>query len=303
MGTISVIIPSYNRTDFLWNAIKSVLNQTLDKKYYEIIVVKNYNDDKMDSFINKNNIKNIFSTNKSLPGKIYEALKIASGDIISFLDDDDLFFSNKLEYVYNIFKNNENLVYYHNNYYPVDCKGKYKNFIENSIDFNNSCINIKKDTINLNKLKKISALTDTFFYLSALDYGGKKMLDKKILTYYTVHNGVSNFITDNFDDYKNKQIEFLDISIDELFKFKDLFNNKKVLKHIYSYITDIKMNKFLWGFYNERPSKIINFILHRDRPLKNRIAKLSYYIIVRLYPSYFIKYAYKKRKNDFIKKI
>jgi len=303
MVYISVIIPSYNRKEFLLNAIKSVLNQTLDKKYYEIIVIKNYNDDEIDDFINKNNIKNIFSNDRSLPGKIYEALRIANGDVISFLDDDDLFFNNKLKYVYNLFKNNDNLVYYHNNYYPVDCTGKYKNFVNKNIDFNNSCINIKKDIIDLNKLKKISSLTDIFFYLSALDYGGKMMLDKKILTYYTVHNSVSNFIVNNFDDYKNKKIKFLDISINELYKFKDIFDNKNVLKHIYSYITDLKMDKFLWGFYNEHPSKIVNFILHMDRPFKNRIMKLSYYIIVRLYPSYFIKYAFKKRENDFIKMI
>ena len=36
---ISVIITAYNRKEFLLNAIKSALNQTLDKKYYEIIVI------------------------------------------------------------------------------------------------------------------------------------------------------------------------------------------------------------------------------------------------------------------------
>ena len=303
MVYISVIIPSYNRKDFLLNAIKSVLNQTVDKKYYEIIVIKNYNDDKIDNFINRNNIKNISCNDKSLPAKIYKALKNANGDIISFLDDDDLFFNSKLEYVYNLFKYNDNLVYYHNYYYPVDCTGKYKNFVNNNIDFNNSCITIKKDSIDLNKLKKISALTDTFFYLSAMDSGGKKIINKKILTYYTVHDGVSNFTTDNFEEYKNKKIKFLDISLNELYKFTILFNNKKVSNRIYSHITDIKMDKFLWGFYNEHPSKVINFILDRDRPLKNRIMKVSYYIIVLLYPSYFIKYALKKRKNDFIKMI
>ena len=45
---ISVIIIAYKRKEFLLGAIKSVLNQTLDKKYYEIIVVKNYKDDAID---------------------------------------------------------------------------------------------------------------------------------------------------------------------------------------------------------------------------------------------------------------
>ena len=37
---------------FSIKAIKSAVNQTLDKEYYEIIVVKNFNDDLVDDFIN-----------------------------------------------------------------------------------------------------------------------------------------------------------------------------------------------------------------------------------------------------------
>ena len=47
---ISVIITAYNRKEYLLDAINSVINQTLDKKYYEIIVIKNYNDSKIDDF-------------------------------------------------------------------------------------------------------------------------------------------------------------------------------------------------------------------------------------------------------------
>ena len=85
---ISVIITAYNRREFLLNAIKSVLSQTLDKKYYEIIVIKNFQDDIIDNFISENNIKGIISTDNSLGGKLIEALNVATGEIISFLEDD-----------------------------------------------------------------------------------------------------------------------------------------------------------------------------------------------------------------------
>ncbi len=105
MGSyISVIITSYDRKGYLLNAIKSVINQTLDKKYYEIIVIKNFNNSIIDKFIDKNKIKSILSDYKSLSKKLYLALNIANGNIISFLDDDDLFANNKLEIVYNKFK-------------------------------------------------------------------------------------------------------------------------------------------------------------------------------------------------------
>ena len=113
MVFISVIITAYKRKEFIMDAIKSVLNQTLPRKYYEIIVVKNFIDSDIDKYINDNNIKNIFSNDISLSGKSVEAIKSSHGEIISFLDDDDMFYNNKLEYIYDLFKNNINLVYYH----------------------------------------------------------------------------------------------------------------------------------------------------------------------------------------------
>jgi glycosyltransferase involved in cell wall biosynthesis len=110
---ISVIITAYNRREFLLNAIKSALNQTLSKDRYEIIVIKNFNDDKIDDCINKNNIKNIL-IDGTLGEFLYKAINESHGNILSFLDDNDLFLNNKLEYVYNLFKNDNNLVYYHN---------------------------------------------------------------------------------------------------------------------------------------------------------------------------------------------
>ena len=39
---ISVIIVAYQRRRYFWNAIESVLNQSLNKSLYEIIVITNF---------------------------------------------------------------------------------------------------------------------------------------------------------------------------------------------------------------------------------------------------------------------
>ena len=110
---ISVIITAYDRKEFLLNAIKSALNQTLDKKYYEIIVIKNFRDENIDDFINENKIKHILMDGTM--GKfLCSGIDASRGEIICFLDDDDLFFENKLEIVYKEFKKDMNIVYYHN---------------------------------------------------------------------------------------------------------------------------------------------------------------------------------------------
>lgn len=113
---ISVIVTAYNRKEFLLDALKSAVNQTLDRKYYEIIVVKNFKDEGMDEYITQQSMKNIYTEDTSLSGKIVLGLKTSSGNIVSFLDDDDIFLQTKLEHVRKAFLGSPDLIYYHNNF-------------------------------------------------------------------------------------------------------------------------------------------------------------------------------------------
>jgi glycosyltransferase involved in cell wall biosynthesis len=56
---ISVIVTAYNRKDFILKAIRSVLTQSLDKSEYEIIVIKNFNNKALDTFLKGKNVKTI----------------------------------------------------------------------------------------------------------------------------------------------------------------------------------------------------------------------------------------------------
>ena len=42
---ISVIIPTYNRSEFLFNTLKSISEQSLSKDLFEIIIVDNNSSD------------------------------------------------------------------------------------------------------------------------------------------------------------------------------------------------------------------------------------------------------------------
>jgi len=111
---ISVIITAYNRKEFLLDAFNSALNQTLDRSKYEIIVTKNFRDSKIDSYIKKNGGKLVFFDKPGIGPRIADALKYANGEVICFLEDDDLFTNEKLEYIYNAFLENKNLIYVNN---------------------------------------------------------------------------------------------------------------------------------------------------------------------------------------------
>lgn len=112
---ISVIITTYKRSNFLDNAIKSVLQQSYQN--FEIIIV----DDNGDTGIDRKNVENTikkykndkrvkylkYSENKGACFARNYGFKYSKGEYISFLDDDDEFYPSKLEKLYSLFKNNE----------------------------------------------------------------------------------------------------------------------------------------------------------------------------------------------------
>ena len=93
---ITVIIVAYKRTNYILDAIKSVIDQTIDKDTFELIVIKNFSNNVIDKYIHLHGIKNILSSDTTLLGKILEGTMIASGKFISILEDDDFFKPNKL---------------------------------------------------------------------------------------------------------------------------------------------------------------------------------------------------------------
>jgi glycosyltransferase involved in cell wall biosynthesis len=103
MDKVSVIIASYNRYSHLLNAINSVRNQTY--KNVEIIVVNDgstelgYSNFLGDDIIRINlpeNTRKMFGF--PCPGySRTQGMKVATGEYIAFLDDDDIWLPNKLE--------------------------------------------------------------------------------------------------------------------------------------------------------------------------------------------------------------
>ena len=288
---ISVIITAYNRKEFLLGAIKSVLNQTLSKDKYEIIVVKNYNDDEIDEFISKNNIKSILSNNKLV---ILDGIKYSRGNILSFLEDDDLFLNNRLEYVYNLFNNDNNLVYYHNKAQFINKDNKNIKNMYKEPDFNVSCISIKKEIININNFAKIYSSADTFMYLSALESNKKIISNKSILSCYRVHNSLSNVFTWDLCEFNRQHIKFIDITINNFHMFTNFFSSRKAIRYINSQITNFEISRFSYS-NSKMPGNLLNFILFNKSGIKNKITKTSIYLAIRISPNYFRKYIQNKR--------
>ena len=98
MEKVSVIIPSYNSSSYIMNAIKSVLNQTYDE--LEVIVADDASTDdtcKLVQNIDDPRVQLIERTeNGGAAVARNMAIRAATGRYIAFLDADDYWTSNKL---------------------------------------------------------------------------------------------------------------------------------------------------------------------------------------------------------------
>jgi glycosyltransferase involved in cell wall biosynthesis len=96
---VSVIIPTYNRANYLKKSIQSVVSQTI--KDIEIIVINNYSTDNTLEVINSFYDQRIQIINFKNDGVIARSrnkgLVQSTGKYIAFLDDDDIWCPDKLE--------------------------------------------------------------------------------------------------------------------------------------------------------------------------------------------------------------
>lgn len=112
---ISVIVPTYNRADFVGETIESILNQTY--KNFELIIVDDGSTDNTEEVIGKfkdSRIKYIKTDNWGGPARPRNTgIKKAKGEYIAFCDDDDIWLPKKLEKQIRVFQiSNETAMLY-----------------------------------------------------------------------------------------------------------------------------------------------------------------------------------------------
>ena len=106
----SVLIKAFNRKQYILQAVDNLLNQS--RKPDEIVVLTHFRDNFIENYFKENNIKFIYENkDTSLTDDDYTLVENATNDIIFFLDDDDLFFKDKIKNIMNIYeKENAGLV-------------------------------------------------------------------------------------------------------------------------------------------------------------------------------------------------
>lgn len=107
---ISVIIPTYNSTKYIGEAINSVLRQTITN--YEIIVVDDGSTDNTKEIIDNNfpQVRYFYIPHQGVSRARNYGIERARGEFIAFLDADDLWLPEKLEKQIGVFNSDQELM-------------------------------------------------------------------------------------------------------------------------------------------------------------------------------------------------
>lgn len=231
---VSIITPSYNSSNFIEETINSVLNQTYEN--WEMIIVDDCSTDNSVEIINEylekdNRIKLLVNEkNKGAAETRNEALKIAKGRFIAFLDSDDLWNCNKLEKQIQFMIENKYPISF-TAYNLIDEKGRsighnirtvkeinYRGYLKNTIIGMSTSI-IDMSLVKLFQFKNIRTRQDTYLWITLLKRGHKAYGLSTILATYRVRR-------DSISANKlkaAKRVWFLYYNLEHLGFFKSLY--------------------------------------------------------------------------------
>lgn len=202
----SVIIPTHNRAAILGNAIGSVLDQTYSD--YELIIVNDHSDDNTEEIVkgfSDPRIKFLMNSRRRGPsGTRNTGIYAASGQWISFLDDDDIWLTKKLESLHmkiQDLEKNVGIIYTGFAYYDFDRKEmlqivmpEKQGYIQDELLYKNHIGTLSVVSIKRNALKEAGGIDEKMsvgedFDLYVRIAGKWKVsLIKNVLTYYRASN-------------------------------------------------------------------------------------------------------------------
>jgi glycosyltransferase involved in cell wall biosynthesis len=220
---VSVVVGAYSREDFVIPAVQSVLDQTIDRRRFDVLVTKNFRSLRVDRFLETHGIESLFDEDRTINRWLFRAARSTRAPLIAFLDDDDLFEPTRLEHVLEVFRAHPQTGYYRNRVSVVDERGAPipeaywgKNEIDPLFDgtgpvwvgpdqkeamlpfirrtysfFNSSTIVLRREVLRPDLTSPYEGFSspDPFFLIAAIASPFGLFLDDRRLTLYRHHGG------------------------------------------------------------------------------------------------------------------
>ena len=221
---ISVVIPSYNRKEFLKRSINSVNNQTI--KPFEIIVVDDGSFDGTEAMIKRNYdfIKFIKQKNKGVSAARNLGIKVSSGEWICFLDSDDEWKNDKLEKQIIAVKSNPDYKFFHSdeiwikNGKRINQKKKHKKYGGDIFDKCLDMCRISPSSVLIDKTifddvgifnENLVICEDYELWLRICNKYSVFFINEPLIIKYGGHQGQLSYSVDSIEYHRIKALEYL----------------------------------------------------------------------------------------------
>lgn len=229
MPKVSVLVSAYDRTVFLEHALRSILSQTIAPSLVETVLVTNLSPQALRESPAVSRLLDVLRVRIANSDSRYfgtfraVGIEQCHGDVVCFLDDDDVWDTRRLEIVSREFSQLDTLIYFHNSQFFIDragcrlSRGKGLELLHHfsvakwpksvslsaksalshlptlaNLDahFNSSSIAVRLCVLRevLDSFKKVPSHDDTFHLVSAILADGDLRFDARPLTGYRIHD-------------------------------------------------------------------------------------------------------------------
>jgi glycosyltransferase involved in cell wall biosynthesis len=210
----AVLVPVLDRKEYLLEALDSVRAGAPADTGVELLVLSNLDEADLRRAAESRGARFVHLEDRSLGGKLEEALRISDAGLFALLDDDDLFEPGRLEGVRALFARSPGLLYYHNEQTRVDLANRplppspraappatapleilphgrgegLRALVDRDPDFNDSSIVVRRAVLETARpaFPGLTAVDSLLFY-TALTMDGTLWIDPAARTRYRVH--------------------------------------------------------------------------------------------------------------------
>ncbi len=214
----SIIVYTWQRTEFIEQAVRSVLAQSVARTDYEIIVVRGYSNAPLDAVLSGMGAHVLATPTSSQGAALALGVTAAQGQVLVFLEDDDEFEPTKLATLRAEFEEDPDLALVRNANRCIDAAGRplldwpnnywpalpvttteerrtpgAKSEAPSLPIHNLSSISVRRDAVApcVSCWSTIPSAADSLVYLSALGSPGVARFDERVLTRRRVHASTS----------------------------------------------------------------------------------------------------------------
>jgi len=258
----SVIIPLYNGAKYIRTALDSVSSQTF--RDFEIVICDDGSTDDSADIIKKYSqshpelkIKYVYQKNKGLGGARNTAIRSAEGDVLALLDQDDIWYPEKLAMTAKVFDSDSDLMIVCNDEdiikngkkYSVSKYGPYSKDMFRQLLYKGNCLSTSATSIKRAAFDSIGGFSEdirNIHFVEDYDYWLRLALNsfkfsflKKPLGCYVLHEG--NYSSNNLGMMCDHEGRVLDINYSRL-KKKGLADLIAIRKRMFRlYLSNSKM--------------------------------------------------------------